>query len=143
MPEIPADACMQVEEVVRHDGEQLQEDVHKMLRLLDVALNDKVSGRQWEAVLLSCTGVRLRPAARWAGPEAQALVRHFKRSNYQACALGFALLLLPCQVTAWLPKAEIAIALRAFFSHKSPDRLQVGRLVVQPAAGPGPAVARS
>jgi hypothetical protein len=31
-----------VEEVVRHDGEQLQEDVYKMFRLLDVALNSKV-----------------------------------------------------------------------------------------------------
>lgn len=35
---------LQVEEVVRHDGEQLQEDVYKMFRLLDVALNSKVGG---------------------------------------------------------------------------------------------------
>ncbi len=36
---------LQVEEVVRHDGDQLQEDVYKMFRLLDVALNSKVGGR--------------------------------------------------------------------------------------------------
>jgi hypothetical protein len=34
---------LQVEEAVRRDGEQLQEDVYKMLRLLDAALNSKVS----------------------------------------------------------------------------------------------------
>jgi hypothetical protein len=34
-----------VEEAVRCDGERLQDDVYKMLRLLDAALDSKVPGR--------------------------------------------------------------------------------------------------